>query len=63
VLRLTEVVTEPIELDGLEAATTRQVKLSLGSDHIWMEEDKPITVRIAIVPLDGGEDGAGGGTS
>ena len=63
VLRLTEVVTEPIELEGLDEPTEREVKLSLGSDHVWMEEDKPITVRIAIEPVEAGMDGGGGGAS
>jgi len=52
VLRLTEVVTETIDVSGLSAATERQVKLSMGSDHVWMEQDQPVTVRIAVVPVE-----------
>jgi YbbR domain-containing protein len=64
VMRLSEVVTETIDVSGLEAPVERQVKLSLGSDHVWMEEDEPVTVRIGIEPvepLQGGAGGQGGG--
>jgi YbbR domain-containing protein len=60
VIRLAEVVTETIDVSGLEAPLERQVKLSLGSDHVWMEEDKPVTVRIGIEAVEPPEDGAGG---
>jgi YbbR domain-containing protein len=61
VLRLSEVVTEPIDLEGLEEPTEREVKLSLGSDHVWMEEDEPITVRVAIEPVESEPNEGGGG--
>jgi len=48
VMRLSEVVTETVDVSGLEAPLERQVKLSLGSDHVWMEEDEPVSVRIGI---------------
>jgi YbbR domain-containing protein len=60
VARLSEVVTETLDVSGLEAAVERQVKLSLGSDHVWMEEDEPVTVRIGIEPVEPRGDGAGG---
>jgi YbbR domain-containing protein len=60
VTRLSEVVTETLDVSGLEAPVERQVKLSLGSDHVWMEEDKPVTVRIGIEAVEPPEDGAGG---
>ena len=52
VSRLSEVVTETLDVSGLEAPLERQVKLSLGSDHVWMEEDTPVTVRIGINPVE-----------
>jgi YbbR domain-containing protein len=64
VVRLSEVVTEPIDVSGLDAPVERQVKLSLGGDHVWMEEDKPVTVRIGIAPVEPPKQqaaGAGGG--
>lgn len=63
VLRLNEVVTETIDVSGLEASEEREVRLSIGSDHVWMEEDGPVTVRIAVEPLvppDGEEKEAAG---
>ncbi len=62
VLRLSEVVTETIDVGGLEAPVERQVKLSLGSDHVWMEDDEPVRVRIGIEPAERpkGEGGEGG---
>jgi hypothetical protein len=60
VMRLSEVVTETIDVSGLEAPVERQVKLSLGSDHVWMEDDKPVSVRIGIEPAEPPADGAAG---
>jgi YbbR domain-containing protein len=60
VMRLSEVVTETIDLSGLEAPVERQVKLSLGGDHVWMEEDEPVSVRIGIEPVGRPRDGAAG---
>ncbi len=48
VLRLSEVVTETIDVSGEDAPLEREVRLSLGSGHIWMEENQPVTVRIPI---------------
>ncbi len=52
VVRMSEVVTETIDVAGLDAPAERQVKLSLGSDRVWMEEEKSVTVKIAIEPLE-----------
>ena len=60
VVRLSEVVTETVDVSGLEAPLERQVSLSLGSDHVWMEEDEPVTVRIGIEPVEPPGGGAEG---
>lgn len=57
VLRMSEVVTETIDVTGLESPAERQVKLSLGGDRVWMEVDAPVTVRIAVEPVDPPEGG------
>jgi YbbR domain-containing protein len=49
VLRMTEAVTESIDVSGLDKPAEREVKLSLGSDHVWMEKDESIKVRISVV--------------
>ena len=51
VLRLSEVVTETIEVEGLEESAEREVRLSLGGGHVWMEETRPVTVFIEIEPI------------
>jgi YbbR domain-containing protein len=53
VLRLSEVVTETIDVSGFAAPVEREVKLSLGSDHVWMEENEPVTVRLQLEAIAG----------
>ncbi len=50
VLRLSEVVTETIELSGAEESIERKVRLSLG-DHVWREKEGGVMVRIQVEPL------------
>ena len=64
VMRLTEVVTETIELAGLNAPIDREVRLSLGGGHVWMEENRAVRVKIPIEPVEGSKveaDQKGGG--
>jgi YbbR domain-containing protein len=51
VLRLSEVVTETIDVAGLSESLEREVRLSLGVEHIWVEEDKPVKLRIRVDPI------------
>ena len=51
VLRLSEVMTETVDVTGLSAPLERDVRLSLGVDHIWLEDDKPIKLRIRVDPI------------
>jgi len=48
VLRLSEVVTEPIDLTKLEESAERQVGLYLGSGTVWTEDSNPVKVLIQI---------------
>lgn len=48
VLRLSEVVTEAIDISELTETTEREVRLSLGSGTVWMEESQPVKVRIEV---------------
>jgi len=64
VMRLDEVVTETIDVAGLQTPVDREVRLSLGGGHVWMEESRPVRVRIPIEPVAGGRveaDQKGGG--
>ncbi len=51
VLRLSEVMTETINVDGLNAPLEREVRLSLGVDHVWVEEGQPVKLRIQVDPI------------
>jgi len=42
------VVTETVDVTGLAESTEREVKLSLGGSHVWMEEKQPVKLRIAV---------------
>jgi len=64
VMRLSEVVTETIEVAGQSQPVEREVRLSLGGGHVWMEQSQPVRVRIPIEPVEGGAveaDQRGGG--
>jgi YbbR domain-containing protein len=51
VLRLSEVMTETIEVAGLSESLEREVRLSLGVEHTWVDEDKPVKLRIRVDPI------------
>jgi len=53
VLRLNEVATEKIDVTGQSKPIEKEVRLALGSGQVWMEENLPVKVRIAIdaVPM------------
>ena len=51
VLRLTEVMTETIDVAGLSEPLEREVRLSLGREHVWVDEDKPVKLRIQVDPI------------
>jgi hypothetical protein len=50
VQRLSELLTEPIDIGGLEAPVEREARLALGGGHVWMEKNEPVAVRIQIGP-------------
>ncbi|MDP6978350.1 MAG: CdaR family protein [Myxococcota bacterium] len=50
VLRLREVVTEPVDLTGLNAREERQVSVLLGAGTVRLEEEEPIKVVLHIAP-------------
>ncbi|MCA9512926.1 MAG: CdaR family protein [Myxococcota bacterium] len=60
VLRLDEVVTEPVNLAGLSQSEEREVRLYLGGGRVWKEDDAPVRVVIEIEPVEPppGEGGA-----
>jgi YbbR domain-containing protein len=63
VLRLSEVVTETIDVAGADESLEREVRPLLAGPHVRFEEESPIKVRIEVVPLElKGAEAAEGGT-
>jgi YbbR domain-containing protein len=52
VRRRGEVVTEAIDVTGLEETVTREVKVSLQRPNVWLATDTPIEARIRIKPVE-----------
>jgi len=48
VLRLTEALTETVDITGLAKPIEKDVKLALGGGHVWMEEDLPVKLKIQV---------------
>ncbi|MFP6655293.1 MAG: CdaR family protein [Myxococcota bacterium] len=48
VMRLSEVVTEAIDLAGLSASEKREVRLVLGGGTVWVEDKAPLQIEIRI---------------
>lgn len=67
VMRLSEVVTEPIDLRELRAPQEREVRVFPGGGNVWLERTEPVTVRIEVGPdpelqaAQAGADGEGSG--
>jgi len=53
VLRLSEVMTETVDVAGINAPLERDVRLALGVDHVWVEDEKPVKLRIRVDPISG----------
>ena len=51
VIQLSEVVTEPIDVSGATESLEREVRISVGSDHVWQEEAGPVIVRVQVDAL------------
>lgn len=52
VLRLSEVVTETIDLTGAEETLEREVRPLLTAPHVQSMDEEPIRVRVEVVPLE-----------
>lgn len=63
VLRLAEVVTETVEVEGISESLEREVRLSLASDHVWREKEGEVVVRIQVEPVPEDEQTAARGDS
>jgi YbbR domain-containing protein len=52
VLRLSEVVTETIDLSGADETLEREVRPLLAGPHVHAADEHPIKVRVEVVPLE-----------
>jgi YbbR domain-containing protein len=52
VRRRGEVVTETIDVSGLQETSTREVKVALTRPNVWVATDTPIEARIRIKPAE-----------
>ena len=50
VMRLEEVATEAIDIEGLKDSETREARLVLGGGTLWVEDDAPVQVQIRMEP-------------
>ena len=50
VLRLSEVVTETIDVTGIQESAEHEARLDLGAGNVWMEEARPVTIRVQVEP-------------
>ena len=50
VLRLSEVLTETIDVTGATADVEKDVPIALTGSHVWLEEQQPVRVRVRIEP-------------
>lgn len=49
VLRLSEVVTETVDVSGAKAPIEREVRISLGEGrHVWVKDQKPVRVHVQV---------------
>lgn len=51
VLEFDEVVTEPIDISGLSEDREVEAKLFVGAGTVWLEEENPIRVVVAVEPV------------
>jgi YbbR domain-containing protein len=58
VLRLNEVVTESIDLVGVDETFEREVRPLLAGPHVRFEDENAITVRVEVLPLEPEDAGA-----
>jgi YbbR domain-containing protein len=53
VLRLSEVLTETLDVTGQDKPIEKEVRLALRGGHVWMEEARPVLLKVDIqaVPM------------
>lgn len=50
VLRLSEVVTEMIDVTGATETIEREVRVSPGAGHVWVDDPRTVNVKVVVEP-------------
>ncbi len=56
VLRLTEVVTETVDVSGLDTSLIREVGVTPGVDHVWLVDSGPFELTVAVEEIPAEDD-------
>ncbi len=57
VQRISEVLTEPVDVNGLAETAEREARVSVTGRHVWVDSPEAVKVRIRIVPVPGERSG------
>jgi YbbR domain-containing protein len=58
VRRLREVVTETVDVTGVDESFEREVRLLLAGPHVNLRDENPIKIRVEVIPLESESAGA-----
>jgi YbbR domain-containing protein len=61
VIRMSEVLTETIDVSSLRESEEREVGLAVSAEHVWVEDDVTVTVKIDVQPPEPTEEEAEAG--
>lgn len=63
VIRMTEVLTETVDVSSLRESEEREVGLAVGVDHVWVEEGVTVKIKVDVQPPEPtGDEVESGGT-
>jgi len=51
VLELEDVITETVDISGARESLTREVRVSPGAGHLWVEGPDEVTIEVEVVPI------------
>lgn len=53
---LEDVITETVDISGIRESLEREVRVSPGAGHMWVEGPGEVTLRVDVVPIEGESD-------
>lgn len=51
VMQLEDVITETVDISGIRESLEREVRVSPGPGHLWVEGPTEVTLRVDVVPI------------